>query len=59
MVDAQELRLTKRQELILASVVETHVATGAPVGSKALVERAELDVSSSTVRTSSLGPPYA
>ncbi|MGH3027811.1 MAG: heat-inducible transcriptional repressor HrcA [Gaiellaceae bacterium] len=50
MVDAQELRLTKRQELILASVVETYVATGAPVGSKALVERAELDVSSSTVR---------
>jgi heat-inducible transcriptional repressor len=50
MVDAQELRLTARQELILASVVETYVATGAPVGSKVLVERAELDVSSSTVR---------
>lgn len=50
MVDAQELRLTPRQELILAHVVEAYVATGTPVGSKALVERAELNVSSSTVR---------
>jgi heat-inducible transcriptional repressor len=49
-VDGQELRLTPRQELILARVVETYVATGTPVGSKALVERAGLDVSSSTVR---------
>ncbi len=49
-MDAQELRLSARQELLLASVVETYVATGTPVGSKALVERAGLDVSSSTVR---------
>ncbi len=50
MVDSQELRLSKRQELILASVVETYVSTGTPVGSKALVELAGLDVSASTVR---------
>jgi heat-inducible transcriptional repressor len=49
-MDAQELRLSARQELLLASLVETYVATGTPVGSKALVERAGLDVSSSTVR---------
>src|SRR5215510_4445364 len=49
-MDAQELRLSARQELILARVVETYVATGTPVGSKVLVERTELDVSSSTVR---------
>jgi heat-inducible transcriptional repressor len=50
MADAQELRLTQRQELILARVVEEYVSTGSPVGSKTLVERAELAVSSSTVR---------
>jgi heat-inducible transcriptional repressor len=50
MVDAQEPRLSPRQELILARVVEEYVASGSPVGSKALVERAGLDVSSSTVR---------
>jgi heat-inducible transcriptional repressor len=50
MADAQELRLTQRQELILARVVEEYVATGSPVGSKTLVERSDLEVSSSTVR---------
>lgn len=50
MADAQELRLSQRQELILARVVEEYVSTGSPVGSKTLVERAGLDVSSSTVR---------
>ncbi|MGH3038425.1 MAG: heat-inducible transcriptional repressor HrcA [Gaiellaceae bacterium] len=50
MADAQELRLSQRQELILARVVDEYVATGSPVGSKTLVERAGLDVSSSTVR---------
>lgn len=42
--------LTDRQERILAHVVEAYVATGAPVGSKALVESGDLDVSPSTVR---------
>ncbi|HXV33984.1 MAG TPA: winged-helix domain-containing protein, partial [Gaiellaceae bacterium] len=50
MPDAQELRLSPRQELILARVVEEYVATGTPVGSKTLVERTGLEVSSSTVR---------
>ncbi len=50
MADAQELRLTQRQELILARVVEEYVSTGSPVGSKTLAERAELAVSPSTVR---------
>src|SRR5206468_9721515 len=42
--------LTPRQEEILVRVVEEYVATGEPVGSKTLVERAAMDVSSSTVR---------
>jgi len=50
MADAQDLRLSPRQELILARVVEEYVATGTPVGSKTIVERTGLDVSSSTVR---------
>jgi heat-inducible transcriptional repressor len=43
-------QLTPRQEEILAFVVQEYVSTGAPVGSKTLVERSSLDVSSSTVR---------
>jgi heat-inducible transcriptional repressor len=42
--------LSPRQEDILARVVETYVATGSPVGSKTLVERERIAVSSSTVR---------
>src|ERR1041385_2764542 len=42
--------LTARQREILRRVVEEYVATGQPVGSKTLVERGELRVSSSTVR---------
>jgi heat-inducible transcriptional repressor len=42
--------LTPRQERVLARVVEAYVATGSPVGSKTLVERAAIDVSPSTVR---------
>jgi heat-inducible transcriptional repressor len=42
--------LSDRQERILARVVEAYVATGFPVGSKTLVERAAIDVSPSTVR---------
>jgi heat-inducible transcriptional repressor len=42
--------LTARQKEILVRVVEEYVATGAPVGSKTLVERAAMEVSSSTVR---------
>src|ERR671930_506014 len=42
--------LTPRQRDILARVVEDYVASGQPVGSKHLVERAGLSVSPSTVR---------
>jgi heat-inducible transcriptional repressor len=44
-------RLSPRRREILRRVVEEHVATGQPVGSKALVERAGMHVSSSTVRS--------
>jgi heat-inducible transcriptional repressor len=43
-------QLSERQSAILLRVVEEFVATGQPVGSKTLVERADLRVSSSTVR---------
>jgi heat-inducible transcriptional repressor len=42
--------LTPRQRDVLRGVVEEYVATGEPVGSKTLVERAALAVSTSTVR---------
>jgi heat-inducible transcriptional repressor len=42
--------LTARQREILARVVEEYIATGQPVGSRYLVERAGLKVSPSTVR---------
>jgi heat-inducible transcriptional repressor len=45
-----KLQLTARQQEILRRVVEEFVATGQPVGSKTLVERAGLNASSSTVR---------
>jgi heat-inducible transcriptional repressor len=42
--------LSERQREILRRIVEEYVANGQPVGSKTLVERAGLDISSSTVR---------
>jgi heat-inducible transcriptional repressor len=42
--------LSERKREILRRVVEEYVASGEPVGSKALVERAGLGVSASTVR---------
>ena len=42
--------LTARQELILRKVVETHQATGVPVGSKALAVDTELGCGPSTIR---------
>ena len=45
------MELTSRKRAILRKVVEEYVATGQPVGSKSLVERSGLDVSSSTVRS--------
>ena len=42
--------LSERQRGILRRVVEAHVATGQPVGSRTLVEGSDLGVSPSTVR---------
>jgi len=45
-----EMPLSERQLEILRRIVEEYVANGQPVGSKTLIERAGLDISSSTVR---------
>ena len=44
------LQLTPRKREILRRVIEEYVATGQPVGSRALVESSGLGISSSTVR---------
>jgi heat-inducible transcriptional repressor len=46
-----QIELTDRQRRLLQEVVDTYVATGKPVGSKRLVERAGLALSPSTVRS--------
>ncbi len=45
------VQLSSRKREILRRVIEEYVATGQPVGSRALVERAGLSFSSSTVRS--------
>jgi len=50
MADSAAHLLTPRQREILRRVVEEYVSTGQPVGSKTLVERSSMGVSSSTVR---------
>jgi heat-inducible transcriptional repressor len=45
------VQLTDRQREILRRLVEEYIATGQPVGSKYLVQRAGLSVSPSTVRS--------
>jgi heat-inducible transcriptional repressor len=42
--------LTERQRLILALVIHTYTDTAQPVGSKALIERYNLETSSATIR---------
>src|SRR5579884_3573771 len=49
-MEAMQILLSERQRDILRLVVEEYVATRQPVGSKTLVERAGLAISSSTVR---------
>jgi heat-inducible transcriptional repressor len=51
MVNIAPTELTGRQRALLRGVVEEHIATGQPVGSKTLLERTGLRVSSSTVRS--------
>lgn len=50
MATGRILELTLRQEEILARVVESHVATGSPVGSQTLVQRKGVGAAPSTVR---------
>ena len=44
------MQLTERQKEILRRVVEEYVATGQPVGSKTLVEKAQVTASASKAR---------
>ncbi|HEB65512.1 MAG TPA: heat-inducible transcription repressor HrcA [Chloroflexi bacterium] len=45
-----EKELTQRQKLILALIVREHIESAQPVGSKRLVRKYNLDISSATVR---------
>ena len=51
MIETSETDLTDRQRRILRGVVECYVEMGEPVGSRTLLERTGLHVSSSTVRS--------
>ncbi|MFH0840725.1 MAG: hypothetical protein V1865_01940 [bacterium] len=42
--------MNSRQEHLLSIIVKEHIDTGTPVGSSALVEKYDLDISSATVR---------
>ena len=44
------MELTARKKRILRAIIETYIATAEPVGSKAVMENAGLDVSSATIR---------
>lgn len=46
-----KVELTPRQREVLRRVVQEHVATGRPVGSKTLVEGGAMSVSASTIRS--------
>lgn len=46
-----EIRLSPRQEAILRMVVERHIASGTPIGSKNIAGQAGMDYASSTVRS--------
>ena len=51
MANRARIELSERQRVLLRGLVEEYIATGEPVGSKTLLERTGLDVSSSTVRS--------
>ncbi|MBR4098955.1 MAG: heat-inducible transcription repressor HrcA [Clostridium sp.] len=44
------MELTERKKRILRAIVEAYIATAEPVGSKAVLEYAGLDISSATIR---------
>ena len=47
---ADHPELSPRKTSVLHAVVEAYVATGEPVGSETVAERADLGVSSATIR---------
>jgi heat-inducible transcriptional repressor len=47
---AERPELTSRKATVLHTIVEAYVATGEPVGSEAIADRAKLGVSSATIR---------
>src|SRR6476646_5564117 len=51
MANPVRIELSDRQRALLRGLVEEYIATGEPVGSKTLLDRTGLDVSSSTVRS--------
>ena len=50
-VENTEKKLSERKKQILRAVVEAHIATGEPVGSKYLTDNAGIQFSSATVRS--------
>ena len=42
--------LSQRKKLILRSVIESHIATGEPIGSKSLVSNSDIQYSAATIR---------
>ena len=44
------MEMTERKKKLLAAIVERYIATGEPVGSKALVDALDTPVSSATIR---------
>ena len=42
--------LSERKKMILRSVIESHIATGEPIGSKALMTKSDIPYSSATIR---------
>ena len=44
------MELTQRKQKILGTLIEGYIEQGEPIGSKALLQQAQLDVSSATVR---------
>lgn len=47
----ETMEISKRQQLILKTIVEQFIATAEPIGSKSLAGAAELNVSSATIRS--------
>ena len=49
-MEADYIELSERKKLILKAIVEAHIKTGEPVGSKYLTQEAKIPYSSATIR---------